>query len=58
MPFIFIVVSSFSMYLTSLISNSIIKIDVYKRQIEYNDSIKIKSDDLEISFDEETDEFD
>jgi len=26
--------------------------------IEYNDSIKIKSDDLETSFDEETDEFD
>lgn len=30
----------------------------YDLNIEYNDSIKMKSDDLETSFDEETDEFD
>ena len=30
----------------------------YDLNIEYNDSIKIKSDDLETSFDEETDEVD
>ena len=34
------------------------KYEKYDLNIEYNDSIKIKSDDLETSFDEETDEFD
>lgn len=34
------------------------KYEKYDLNIEYNDSIKIKSDDLETSSDEETDEFD
>ena len=34
------------------------KYEKYDLNIEYNDSIKMKSDDLETSFDEEADEFD
>ena len=34
------------------------KYEKYDLNIEYNDSIKMKSDDLETSLDEETDEFD